>query len=100
MPNSLRCLLETKMPAPLATIVIDYLQDSIETQRERHKQVLKGVRVLDWLGEIWDLEVAGQDTGQEEVWIAYGERKPAWRVVLALHRRSPPRPPGRARPAP
>ena len=41
MSRSLRYLLETKMPAPLADIVVGYLQLSRETQRERHDQVIQ-----------------------------------------------------------
>ena len=46
--RSLRTRLEAKMPAPLAGIVVDYLQVAYETQRERYRRVMEELR---WYGD-------------------------------------------------
>ena len=46
MPRSLRSLLEDKIPAPLADIVVDYLQRSRESYRAQYGMVLGELRYV------------------------------------------------------
>ena len=53
--RSLRARLRTKMPAPLADIVLDCLREPIETHQGRYKKV---VRQLEWVANDWVVDNA------------------------------------------